>query len=168
MQGSYVSWQWRMMQNLKRNWLLSSKLTWGIWRILTRALENLINLHFNGLSFNKVYNVWAKKSIGEICLMALNIHATFEGKLTCAFKNDRRNLTNFHQSKFESLKIGTLMGSFYQKQKMYELKIYSEDLCQDIEEWYKIWRVIDLSVQNWHEEFDEFWPSTQKSQKFAL
>ena len=66
--------------------------------------------------------------------MELNIHATFEGKLTCAFKNDRRNLTNFHQSKFESLKIGTLMGSFYQKKKMYELKIYSEDLCQDIEE----------------------------------
>ena len=60
------------------------------------------------------------------------------------------------------------MGSFYPKQKMYELKIYSEDLCQDIEEWYKIWRGINLSVQNWHEEFDEFWPSTQKSQKFVL
>ena len=101
-----VSWQWRIMQKLKRNWLVSSKLTWEIWRILTRALENLINLHFNGLLFNKVYNVWAKKSIGEFCLMALNIDATFEGKLTCAFKNDMRNLANFHQSMFESLKIG--------------------------------------------------------------
>ena len=30
LQGSYVSWQWRMMQNLKRNWLVISKLTWGI------------------------------------------------------------------------------------------------------------------------------------------
>ena len=47
--------------------------------------------------------------------MALNIGATFEGKLTCAFKNDMRNLANFHQSMFESLKIGTLMGSFYPK-----------------------------------------------------
>ena len=61
LQGSYVSWQWRMMQNLKRNWLVSSKLTWGIWRILTRALENLKNLHFNELLLTKVYNVWAKK-----------------------------------------------------------------------------------------------------------
>ena len=26
-----------MMENVKRNWLVSSKLTWGIWRILTRA-----------------------------------------------------------------------------------------------------------------------------------
>ena len=28
--------------------------------------------------------------------MALKIHAKFEGKLTCAFKNDMRNLVNFH------------------------------------------------------------------------
>ena len=47
--------------------------------------------------------------------MALNIDAKFEGKLTRAFKNDMRNLANFHQSTFESLKIGTLMGSFYPK-----------------------------------------------------
>ena len=40
--------------------------------------------------------------------MTLNIDATFEGKLTCAFKNVMRNLANFHQSTFESLKIGTL------------------------------------------------------------
>ena len=110
-----MSWQWRMKQDLRRNWLVSSKLTWGIWQILTRALKNLKNLHFNGLLLNKVYNVWAKKSIGEFCLMALNIDATFEGKLTCAFKNDIRNLANFHQSMFGSLKIGTLMGPFYSK-----------------------------------------------------
>ena len=52
--------------------------------------------------------------------MALNINATFEGKLTCAFKNDMWNVANFHQNTFESLKIGTLMGSFYPKQKIYE------------------------------------------------
>ena len=47
--------------------------------------------------------------------MALKIDATFEGKLTSALKNDIRNLANFHQSIFESLKIGTLMGFFYPK-----------------------------------------------------
>ena len=61
LQKSYVSWQWRMMQNLKRNWLVVSKLTWGIWQILTWAVKSLKNLHFNGLLLNKVYNVWAKK-----------------------------------------------------------------------------------------------------------
>ena len=66
--------------------------------------------------------------------MALNIDATFEGKLTCAFKNDMRNLANFHQSMFGSLKIGSLIGTFYPKQKMYELKIYRGVLCHDNEE----------------------------------
>ena len=36
-----MSWEWRMMQNLKRTWLVNSKLTWEIWWILTQALENL-------------------------------------------------------------------------------------------------------------------------------
>ena len=58
---SYVLWQWRMIQNLEKNWLVSSKLICGIWRILTQALENLKNLHINGLLLTKVYNVWAKK-----------------------------------------------------------------------------------------------------------
>ena len=150
------------MQNFKKNWLVSSKLTWEIWRVLTRVLKNL---PYNGLLLNKVYNVWANKSIWELCLLALNIDATFEGKLTCAFKNDLRNLANFHQTMFGSLKIGTLMGSFYTKQKIYELKIYRGVLCHDSEEWCKIWRGIDLSLQNWHEEFYKFWPKHSKISK---
>ena len=47
--------------------------------------------------------------------MALNIDAKSEGKLTCASKNDMRDLTNFHQGTLESLKIGTVIGSFYRK-----------------------------------------------------
>ena len=60
--------------------------------------------------------------------------ATFEGKLTCAFKNGMRSLSNFYHSTFESLKIGTWMGSFYPKQKMYKLKIYRGVLCHNNEE----------------------------------
>ena len=66
--------------------------------------------------------------------MELNIDAKFEEKMTCAFKNDMRNLAHFHQSIIGSLKIGTLMGSFYPKQKMYELKIYRGVLCHENEE----------------------------------
>ena len=56
-----------------------------------------------------------KKSIEELCVVALNIVATFEGKLSCVFKNDMRNEANFHDTMSGSLKIGTLMGSFYSK-----------------------------------------------------
>ena len=66
--------------------------------------------------------------------MAPNTDAKFEGKMTCTIKNDMRNLANFHESMFGSLKIGTLMGSFYPKQKMYELKIYRGVLCHDNKE----------------------------------
>ena len=93
-------------------------MTWGIWQILTWALENLKNLHFNGFLLNKVYNGWAKKSIREFCLMALNIDATFERKLTCVFKNDIRNLATFHQSSFKSLKIGTLKKNWLVSSKL--------------------------------------------------
>ena len=65
-QRSYVSWKWRMIQNLKRNWLVISKLAWGIWWILTWALESLTNFHFNVLLLRKVYIVWAKTYRGVI------------------------------------------------------------------------------------------------------
>ena len=47
--------------------------------------------------------------------MPLNINAKFEGKLTCASKNDMMKSANCHQSTFESLKIETFIGSFYPK-----------------------------------------------------
>ena len=30
-------------------------------------------------------------------------------------------------------------------------------MCDDTEEWWKIWRGIDLSFQNWQKELDEYW-----------
>ena len=48
---------------------------------------------------------------------ALNINSKLEGKLTCAFKFQR------------VLQIGTLMGFFYPKWKMYELNIYRGVIC---------------------------------------
>ena len=38
-------------------------------------------------------------------------------------------------------------------------------MCHKNEEWYKIWRGINLSFQNWHDEFDEFSPEHLKVSK---
>ena len=100
---SYLLWHWRMMQNLKKNWLVVWKMTGAIWQIFTRVLK--------------------------------------------------------------SLTIETLMGSFYPKQKIYEIKIYREVTCLDNEVRCKIWRRIDMWFQNWIEEFDEFWPERSKVSK---
>ena len=70
-QRSCLSWQWRVIQNLKRNWLVISKLTWGIWQILTWVLKSLKNFQFNGLFLSKVCIVWVKKSTEELPFMKL-------------------------------------------------------------------------------------------------
>ena len=66
--------------------------------------------------------------------MTLKIDTKFEEKLTCASKNDMRNLANIHQSTFESSNIGTFIGSFYPKKKIYEFEIYRDVMCHDNEE----------------------------------
>ena len=59
-QKSYVSWHGKVMQSLKKNWLVVSNTTWGIWWIFTQPLKSLkISLRWAILS--KVYEIWAKK-----------------------------------------------------------------------------------------------------------
>ena len=50
---------------------------------------------------------------------------------------------------------------------MNELKIYRGVMCHCNEEWCKILIEIDLSFQNWHEEFDKFWPEHSKVSKIC-
>ena len=80
--------------------------------------------------------------------MTLKSDAKFEEKPTCGLENDMRNLKIFTRA-LESIKIGTLMGSFCPKCKMYELKIYKGVMCHDNEEWHKNWRGIDLPLMAW-------------------
>ena len=40
-QQSYLSWHWRVIKTLKKNSFFIWKMTWIIWWILTRAVENL-------------------------------------------------------------------------------------------------------------------------------
>ena len=58
----------------------------------------------------------------------------FEEELTCALKNDMINLANF-DSTLESLKICTLMGSFWPKYIIFELENYRVVMCHDTEGW---------------------------------
>ena len=45
---------------------------------------------------------------------------------------------------------------------MYEFKIYRGVMCHDHEEWCKIWKGMGFPFQNWHEEFEGFWPDHSK------
>ena len=56
---SYVSWHWRLILNLMKNWFVVSKLT-RIWWIFIRALKILKNLDFDWFLAWKVCNFWSK------------------------------------------------------------------------------------------------------------
>ena len=109
----------------------------------------------------------------ELCVVTMRNDAKFEEELTfCHFKIDMRSLMNF--DKFWPIhpkvsKIFTLMGSFWAKHKLLELKKYRGVIFRNTEERRKIWRGTDLLFQVWHEEFDEFWPKHSKvSKSFIL
>ena len=94
---SYVSWHWRVMRNLKKNWFVISKMT-RIWWILNRALESLQNLHFDWFFLCKVYNVWPKKVHKSCLTWHWRVMQNLKKNWWLWFGNDMRNLTNFHNS----------------------------------------------------------------------
>ena len=69
---------------------------------MTRALENLNNLNFNGLILTKVYNVSAKKSTEELCLMHSRLIQSLKENWLVLPKIEMRNLASFHQSTWMS------------------------------------------------------------------
>ena len=103
------------------------------------------------------------------------------------FQNCQRNLTNFDLSTQKS-KMCTLMGSFWTKYIVFDLKKYrkvmlegTEDWTKYImfdlkkyrrvmshytEKWSKIWRKTDFYFKKWHEEFGKF--SQAEKQRFHL
>ena len=53
--------------------------------------------------------------------MTLRSDAKFEGKLTCAFKNDMRTLVNFHRLKNSDFILANKMGELNQKKNLKQL-----------------------------------------------
>ena len=98
-QRSYLSWHWRVMKNLKKNWLLVWKMTWGIWQIFTRTLEIIKIDTFMGLFCPK------EKVHEKLCVMAPKNDEKSEEALTCHFKTDIRNLTSFDSGTWKSQKF---------------------------------------------------------------
>ena len=157
-QKSYVSWHWRVVQSLKKNWLLVTKITWEIWWILMRALANL---KFCTLMYylSRSCIIFDPKKVHRSSVITLKNDAKFEQELTCALKHDVRNLANFDTTR----KICTLMGFFWPKYIMFDLKKYRGVMRHYTKDWYKLCRKNDMWFHKWHEKFGEFLRSTQKT-----
>ena len=108
-QKSYISGHWGVMQSLKKNWLLDPKMTWGIQWILMRAVAGLKIWTLMSYFCQRYIMFEPKKSTEE----ELWKFSKFEEELTCALKNDMRNLANFDPT-LKNFKVCTLMGFFSQ------------------------------------------------------
>ena len=93
--------------------------------------------------------------------MTLTNDKKFEEELTCCFKIEE--FDEVWPKHLKVSKIWTLMvGSFWPKFIMFELKKYWGFIFHDIEKWWEIWEKTDLWFEKWHEEFGEFSPERSK------
>ena len=96
---------------LKKQAKFKKKLTLGS----KNDVRNLVNFKSSsGKSQNFHFDVVllsSHKSTEELYVTTLKNGTKFEEELTCALKNDMKNLANFNP-RLKSLKIYTLMGSF--------------------------------------------------------
>ena len=112
-QRSYVAWPWRLMQNLKKNWSVVSKMT-RIWWNLTQALKSLNCLHFHLFLLCKLFNVWPKKVQRSYLSWHWRVMQNLKKNWLVVWKMTWGIWQIFTRA-LESLKIGTLMGSFNPK-----------------------------------------------------
>ena len=99
--------------------------------------------------------------------MALTIDAKFWRKTDFSFQKWLEEFGKFSPEHVRKSKNLDFYWVLLSKVEIYELKIYREVMCHENEEWCKIWKGIDFSIQNWHEEFDQFWPEHSKISKIS-
>ena len=131
---------------------------------MTWTFKSLKSFHFNGILLIKVYIVWAKKIV--------IIHETEEGYkilrgIGLPFQAWHKEFDKFWPEHSKVSKIFTLMVSFWAEYILFQLKKYKGVIFQDIEEWYKIWRKVDLLLGKWHDEFGKFSPEHSKVSKLG-
>ena len=78
------------------------------------------------------------------------------------FQISHEEFDKFWPKHLKVSKILTLINSFWANHIFFELKKYTEVIFHETEDVYKIWRETGLLFQNWHKEFNKFWPEHSK------
>ena len=136
------------------------------------GIRNLTNFVPSTQKFSKIFilmaSFWAKYILFELKKYRVIIfHETEEGDKTwrginLLFQNWHKEFDKFWPEHSKVSKIFTLIGSFWAKYILFELKKYRGIIFHETEEGYKIWRGIDMSFKKWRKEFDKFWPERSK------
>ena len=109
-QRSYVSWPWRLMQNLKKKWCcFKNDKNLVNFDLNTQKSQNL---HFHWFLLCKVFNVWLEKVQ----------RSYFSWHWRVILKNWQEEFDKFWPEHLNVSKIFTLTGSFWAKYILFELK----------------------------------------------
>ena len=130
---SYLWWHSRLMQNLKKNWLMAWKMTWGIWQIFTRAFENL-KIGILMESFNPKYNKYELKIHRGLMCHENEEWCKIPSRIWGFLIRALESLRNFHFNVVLLTKAYIAWAKKVQRSNLHE----TEQVC-------KIWRGIDLS-----------------------
>ena len=139
---------------------------------MTWALEEILkNFHFNGLLLNKVYIVWAKKvQRTYLCWSwreGQNLERIWRG-IDLSFQNWHKEFNKIWHEHSKVSKISTLMGTFWAKYVLFELKTYSGIIFHETEERYKFVEESTCPFKIGIRNLTKFDPSTCKSQTFSF
>ena len=155
-----VSWKITSLYLLAQTFILCPKSNFQTFGWLGKHSPNSLCHAWNYESgfFKTLYHSSVSREITFLYFFSWNC-TWFEQKEPIEVQNFRLSTAHvkFHQ-------VCTLIGSFCCKYIKFQLKMYRGVMSYDHGEWCKIWRKTDLLFPKW-QEFD---PSTQKSQKFAL
>ena len=161
-----MSWEWRMTQKLKNNWLLSPKLAWANFDSSTEKSQKVALLSL-GCLWSK-YIMLDLKNYKGVMFDSTEYWCKIWRKTDFCFQKWHKEFGKFSPETWKSQNLdfdGILLNPKY---KIYELKTYRGVVCHDNKEWCKTGRGIDLLFQNWDEEFDEFWLEYSKISKRSL
>ena len=122
-----MSWQWRMIQKLKKNWLVVLKLTWVTSQILTRALESLQNFVLIGSLWPRYILFELQKYRGVIFHDTEEI-CKFWRKTDLWFEKRLEKFGKFSPEHLKVSKLGLWWGPIVQSRKSMTLK-FTEELC---------------------------------------
>ena len=122
LQWSYVSWHWRMIQKLKRNWLGVLKLLWGTSQILTAAHGSLKNICFNWLLEIKVYILFELQKYRGVVFHDTEEMCKFWQKTDLWFEKKLEKFGRFSPQHLKVSKLGLWWDPFAPSRKGMTLK----------------------------------------------
>ena len=99
--------------------------------------------------------------------MTIKNDAKFQKELSGQFKIDMMNNKGLPKHSKTS-QICTLMGWFWPKYIMFELRKHRGVMYDGTQDWYKIWGKTDLCFQKWHDEFSKVSPERLEVLKLGL